>query len=88
MAVMWCRLLRVWEHRIGMAYARGAILGLTRGVNRYHIIRATLDSLCYQTNDVLEAMKMQSNYKVNADCIVRNILVGRGRTGKCQPSID
>ncbi len=39
------------------AYARGAILGLTRGVNKYHIIRATLDSLCYQTNDVLEAMK-------------------------------
>ena len=38
-------------------YARGAILGLTRGVNKYHIIRATLDSLCYQTNDVLEAMK-------------------------------
>lgn len=38
-------------------YARGAILGLTRGVNKYHIIRATLDSLCYQTNDVLRAMK-------------------------------
>ena len=34
-------------------YARGTIVGLTRGVNKYHIIRATLDSLCYQTNDVL-----------------------------------
>ena len=46
------------------AYARGAILGLTRGVNRYHIIRATLDSLCYQTNDVLEAMKMDLGQEV------------------------
>lgn len=41
-------------------YARGAIVGLTRGVNKYHIIRATLDSLCYQTNDVLQAMRADS----------------------------
>ena len=34
-------------------YARGTIVGLTRGCNKYHIIRATLDSLCYQVNDVL-----------------------------------
>ena len=33
-------------------------------VNRYHIIRATLDSLCYQTNDVLEAMKMDLGQEV------------------------
>ena len=39
------------------AYARGAILGLTRGTNKYHIIRATLDSIGYQINDVLQAMK-------------------------------
>lgn len=38
------------------AYARGTIVGLTRGVNKYHIIRATLDSIAYQTNDVLTAM--------------------------------
>lgn len=38
------------------AYARGTIVGLTRGVNKYHIIRATLDSITYQTNDVLTAM--------------------------------
>jgi len=38
-------------------HARGCISGLTRGVNRYHIIRATLDSIAYQTNDVLQAMK-------------------------------
>lgn len=37
-------------------YARGTIVGLTRGVNKYHIIRATLESLAYQTNDVLCAM--------------------------------
>ncbi len=39
------------------AYARGAVLGLTRGVSKYHIIRATLDSIAYQTNDVLQAME-------------------------------
>lgn len=39
------------------AYARGAIVGLTRGVNKYHIVRATLDSICYQTQDVLSAME-------------------------------
>ena len=38
-------------------YARGTIVGITRGVNKYHIIRATLDSIAYQVNDVLEAMK-------------------------------
>ncbi len=39
------------------AYARGAILGLTRGTNRNHIIRATLESLAYQVNDVIRAME-------------------------------
>ncbi len=47
-------------------YARGAILGLTRGVNKYHIIRATLDSLCYQVNDVLQAMKADSGIELAA----------------------
>ena len=37
-------------------YARGAILGLTRGTTRNHIIRATLESIAYQTRDVLELM--------------------------------
>lgn len=41
-------------------YARGTIVGLTRGVNKYHIIRATLESLAYQTYDVLEAMRKDS----------------------------
>ncbi len=41
-------------------YARGAITGLTRGVNKYHVIRATLESLAYQTYDVLHAMELDS----------------------------
>ena len=41
-------------------YARGTIVGLTRGVNKYHIVRATLDSQCYQVNDVLHAMQADS----------------------------
>ncbi len=38
-------------------YARGAIVGITRGCNREHIIRATLESIAYQTYDVLKAME-------------------------------
>ena len=38
-------------------YARGTIVGLTRGVNKYHIVRATLESLVYQVNDVMDVMK-------------------------------
>ncbi|MBR3204017.1 MAG: glycerol kinase GlpK [Solobacterium sp.] len=47
-------------------YARGAITGLTRGVNKYHIIRATLESLAFQTYDVLAAMEEGSGVKLNA----------------------
>ena len=47
-------------------YARGTIVGLTRGCNKYHIIRATLDSLCYQVNDVLQAMKADSGINLAA----------------------
>ena len=45
-------------------YARGTIVGITRGVNKYHIIRATLESLAYQTNDVLQAMKADSGIEL------------------------
>lgn len=45
-------------------YARGTIVGITRGVNRYHIIRATLESLAYQVYDVLEAMKVDSGISI------------------------
>ena len=47
-------------------YARGTIVGITRGVNKYHIIRATLESLAYQTNDVLQAMKADSGIDLSA----------------------
>ena len=47
-------------------YARGTIVGITRGVNKYHIIRATLESLAYQTNDVLQAMQADSGIHLGA----------------------
>ena len=47
-------------------YARGTIVGLTRGCNKNHIIRATLDSLCYQVNDVLHAMEADSGIAMKA----------------------
>lgn len=47
-------------------YARGAIFGLTRGTSKEHIIRATLDSLAYQTKDVLDAMQKDSKITLAA----------------------
>ena len=47
-------------------YARGTIVGITRGVNKYHIIRATLESLAYQVNDVLVAMEADSGIRLAA----------------------
>ncbi len=47
-------------------YARGVITGLTRGVNKYHIIRATLESLAFQTSDVLRAMEADSGIHLSA----------------------
>lgn len=46
------------------AYARGAVLGLTRGTTRAHMIRATVESLAYQTYDVLKAMESDSGIKL------------------------
>lgn len=48
------------------AYARGTIVGLTRGVNANHIIRATLESIAYQTRDVLDAMQADSGIQLSA----------------------
>ncbi len=45
-------------------YARGTIVGLTRGTNRNHIIRACLESIAYQTNSVLHAMEADIGYKL------------------------
>ena len=62
------------------AYARGAILGLTRGVNKYHIIRATLDSITYEIGDVLSAMEADagialSSLKVDGGASANNYLM-------------
>jgi glycerol kinase len=47
-------------------YARGAIFGLTRGTTKSHIIRATLESLAFQTRDVLNAMEADSKIKLKS----------------------
>ena len=72
------------------AYARGAVLGLTRGVNKYHIIRATLDSIVYQTADVLSAMEADagirlSALKVDGGASANNYLVQTQADISCAP---
>ena len=47
-------------------YARGTITGITRGVNKNHIVRATLDSIAYQVNDILQAMKSDAGIELGA----------------------
>ena len=47
------------------AYARGTMVGLTRGTNKYHIIRATLDSITYQVSDVLSAMEADADIRLS-----------------------
>lgn len=61
-------------------YARGTIVGLTRGVNKNHIIRATLESLAFQVNDVLTAMAADSGInlktlKVDGGASANNLLM-------------
>jgi len=46
-------------------YARGTIVGITRGTNKNHIIRATLESIAYQVNDVISAMEADSGIHLN-----------------------
>lgn len=60
--------------------ARGAILGITRGTTKAHLVRATLDSLCYQTKDVLSSMEADSGIKLQAlkvdgGAVVNNLLM-------------
>lgn len=45
-------------------YARGIIIGITRATNKYHLIRATLESMAYQTADVIELMEKSTGIKV------------------------
>jgi len=61
-------------------YARGTIVGLTRGTNRYHLIRATLESLTYQTEGVLRAMESDikepiRSLKVDGGASANNLLM-------------
>lgn len=61
-------------------FARGAILGLTRGVNRNHITRATLESIAYQTKDVLTAMLADAKtdlkaLRVDGGAVANNFLM-------------
>ncbi|WP_241622561.1 glycerol kinase GlpK [Rosenbergiella australiborealis] len=61
-------------------YARGAIFGLTRGTNTNHIIRATLESIAFQTRDVLEAMQHDANtrlqtLRVDGGAVANNFLM-------------
>ncbi|WP_064606176.1 glycerol kinase GlpK [Photobacterium sp. J15] len=61
-------------------YARGAVVGLTRGVNANHIIRATLESVAYQTRDVLDAMQADSDIRlaslrVDGGAVANNFLM-------------
>ena len=46
-------------------YARGTICGLTRGSNKNHIIRAALEAIAYQTNDLLTALKNDTGLPIN-----------------------
>ncbi len=47
-------------------YARGVVVGITRGVNKDHIVRATVESLAYQTHDVLRAMEEDADIRLSA----------------------
>ncbi len=62
------------------SYARGTMVGLTRGANRNHIIRAALESIAYQARDVLEAMEEDSGIKlrtlkVDGGAVANNFLM-------------
>lgn len=61
-------------------YARGAVVGMTRGTNKEHFIRATVESLAYQVSDVLEAMEKDSgihlkNLMVDGGACANNFLL-------------
>ncbi|MBZ2173650.1 glycerol kinase GlpK [Schnuerera sp. xch1] len=61
-------------------YARGTIVGLTRGTNKNHIIRAALESIAYQSKDILEAMQQDSGIdlkelKVDGGAVANNFLM-------------
>ncbi len=61
-------------------YARGAVLGLTRGANKYHMVRATLESMAYQTKDLIDVMVKDTgeelvDLKVDGGACANNFLM-------------
>jgi glycerol kinase len=61
-------------------YARGAIVGLTRYINKAHIVRATLEAIAYQTRDVMEAMRVDSARAGGSGIALTAIKVDGGAT--------
>ena len=60
--------------------AEGMITGITRGTNRCHIVRASLEAICYQVNDLILAMNKDLGYKINnvkvdGGAVVNNFLM-------------
>jgi glycerol kinase len=60
--------------------ARGVIVGLTRYTTRAHIVRATLEAICYQTRDVLEAMEADASHPSDASVRLAALKVDGGAT--------
>ena len=63
-----------WDQR-----ARGAIFGITRGTHANHLVRAALEAICYQTKDVVDAMRKDSklnikSLKVDGGAVVNDLL--------------
>ena len=59
-------------------YARGTMVGITRGTSRQHIIRAVLDSICYQSADIIKAMRLDCAAQGNLDFSIRSIFADGG----------
>ena len=66
MAAMWCRLSQGWGRLTGISMPEGTIVGLTRGVNKCHIIRATLELWLIRSMNVTEAMRADSGIQMNS----------------------
>jgi len=78
------------------AYARGTIIGITRGTNRAHLTRAAIESICYQVNDVVRAMEADTGrslaeLRVDGGAVANNLLLQFQadilRTGVARPTI-
>jgi len=59
-------------------YARGILVGITRGTSRQHVIRAVLDSICYQSRDIIEAMRLDCANQGSFDIAAKSIFADGG----------